>query len=152
MTLILLATTVLGPAAFASPSADEDLSAWSTRTGVALASVPETQARPFEDGGMVVAGKGTSLVLRLASSPRELLDDQVAPFAEVGVRAPEWTQVACTVSGEPTTCLTGVLQVAPGASMRLLAGTSPADGFTAACLDRKGDEHWPAPCAGVIGQ
>ena len=131
------------------------LSTWSTRTGVALASIPDTRAQDGGDGSLVGAGRGTSLLLSTDVAPgaaRRALDAQLAPFLAAGIAAPPVTDTPCTVAGQASTCLTATLQVAPGASMRLLAGHADVDGWTAVCLDRKGVDRWPAPCDGVIGQ
>lgn len=145
----LLAHLLLHPALAASP--DPRVAEWESRTGGALVLDETTRLEPGLGGSLVVAGPGTSLFLLLDSSEgaaRKALDAQIAPFTQAGIRAPTVAEVACTVAGTAATCLTATLEVAPGAAMRLLAGQSLEDGFTAVCLDRKG--AWAAPCQGVI--
>lgn len=144
--------------AFAPPAQADDpgapLDTWSTRTRGALVLDATTQVASGPSGTLVVAGAGTSLVLSPEvdeDAPRRALDAQLAPFEQAGIARPAVTQVDCRVAGQPATCLATTLVVAPGATMRLLAGRAALDGYTAICLDRKGREDWPAPCAGVIG-
>lgn len=114
------------------------LAVWALRTGVTLATPAHVQPAPDGEGLALVDRKvGLALVPAAAETPaRSALDAQLAPFLAAGVPAPEVLTVPCRLVGAPAECLAATLEVAPGASLRLLAG-SAAD-WAAVCLDRGG--------------
>lgn len=114
------------------------LAAWALRTGVSLATPAHVQPAPDGEGLALVDRKvGLALVPASTESPaRSALDAQLAPFLAVGIAAPEVRTVPCRLVGRAAECLAATLDVAPGASLRLLAGS--VGDWAAVCLDRGG--------------
>ena len=115
------------------------LDTWMTRTGLSLQPTAGVQVQPAE-GGMALVGAGVSLLLAPAheKSPLEAaLKGQVAPFEQAGGKASTPISVPCSLGGAPASCLEAVVEVAPGASMRLLAAHRKGADWSAVCLQRR---------------
>lgn len=122
----------------AALASDPLLQTWTTRTGLSLAVPEEGHMQPAE-GGVALVGSGISLLLSPASGDSPLqaaLDAQLAPFLIAGSPKPTPRKLSCTLGGKPATCLEATVEVAPGASLRLLAGHRPNTDWTAVCLQR----------------
>lgn len=119
-------------------ASDPLLQTWTTRTGLSLA-VPEKGHLQPAEGGVALVGSGISLLLSPASGDTPLqaaIDAQLAPFLITGSPKPTPRKLSCTLGGKPATCLEATVEVAPGASLRLLAGHRPNTDWTAVCLQR----------------
>lgn len=133
-----------------APASPADVAAWATRIGVPLA-VPDGVQALVVDGGLVLADRGQALVIEPVAGDDPVaaaLDRQARPFLEAGVPRPAFTEAPCRVAGVVATCKEATLVVAPGSSLRLLAGQGT--GFTAICLDRRPRGTVPRVCAGVV--
>lgn len=143
---LLLALTSL---ALAAPP---DLAAWATRTGLPLQR-PATGAVQQTPDGLALVGAGESLLLADGSGPAALdaaLAAMWAPFVASGIARPTPTDAPCAVGPTPATCRSASLEVAPGATLHLLAG-QPADAdWLLVCLDRAPER--PGACAGLLEQ
>ena len=135
----------------AATAAPADLTAWSARTGLALSS-PTVGATQQTPDGLALVGAGESLLLADSKGDGALdtaLAAMWAPFVEMGIARPTPTDEACVVGGVPTTCRSAVVEVAPGATLHLLAGQPDGADWLLVCLDR--DPARPGPCGTHIG-
>lgn len=143
----MLPLLLLFPLAFANP-----LDTWSTRVGHALVVPQEARVLP-QGETLVLADRGQGLVLQPAAGSDPVaraLEEQVEPFRSAGVKVPAASEVACRVAGAAGSCRQIRLEVAPGATLHLLAGLSPDRTWTAVCLDRRATGATPAVCASVV--
>jgi len=149
MTFLL---ALLAPWAAAAPG-PADLSAWSSRVGVAL---PMPEALRDEAGGLALLAPGESLLLvpapTDAAAARGALDAalaaQAAPFAELGIAMGPATDRACVIAGRPGACRAATVEVAPGAALSLTAGRLDGADWLLVCLDRRADA--PGPCGALL--
>lgn len=138
--------------AIAASPGPEALAAWSKRTGVAL---PAPDALRAEGDGLVLLAPGESLLLAPADGPPTdarldaALAAQAAPFEEAGLAMGPALSAACSVAGQPARCRQAVLEVAPGATLSLLAAQAPGADWHLVCLDRRPAEA--GPCAALLG-
>jgi len=133
--------------ALAAPS---ELAAWSARTGLELAVPPGGHVQDTPDG-LALVGSGESLLLtdgKGIEGADAALARMWAPFVASGVATPTPAEVACQVGDTATTCRSARLEIAPGATLALLAGQPPGADWVLVCLDR--DPRRPGVCAGLI--
>ena len=144
MSLFFVVASVLAAAQ------DPLLETWCTRTGLVLQASDGVQVQPAE-GGVALVGHGVSLLLAPArgdSPVQAALDGQLAPFVMAGATAPVSRPVSCTIGGQAAACLEAVIEMAPGATMRLLAGHRGDADWTVVCLQRSKADG--ALCDGVV--
>lgn len=125
------------PIAFADPST-ELVDAWRRRTGLPLVIDASVRPQPAE-GGVALVGRGVSLLLAPAAADRPLhtaLQGQLAPFVQAGSKATALREVPCTMGGGGAVCMETSVELAPGASMRLVAAHREGADWTATCLVR----------------
>lgn len=140
---------LLVPLALAEPST-ELVDVWRRRTGLPLVIDASVRAQPAE-GGMALVGKGVSLLLAPAASDRPLhaaLQGQLAPFVQAGSKATALREVPCTMASGVARCIETSVELAPGASMRLVAAHREGSDWTATCLVRSTASA--GLCAGVF--
>lgn len=133
--MVALLFAAIGVASAQTPLLDT----WKTRTGLPLQPMAGVQVQPAE-GGMALVGAGVSLLLAPAHEKNPLegaLKGQLAPFEQAGGKASAPVSVACTLGGAPASCLEAVVEVAPGASMRVLAAHRTGADWSAVCLQRR---------------
>ena len=126
------------------------LETWNTRTGLTLHAADGVQVQPAE-GGVALVGRGVSLLLAPAKGDapaRSALEGQLAPFLMAGATAPKASSTACTIGGQAASCLEATIEMAPGASMRILAGHRSDADWTVVCLQRS--QAASALCDGVL--
>lgn len=143
MTPVLFLTGV----ALASPT---DLAAWSARTGLELAVPAGGHVQDTPDG-VALVGAGESLLLtdgKGTEGADAALARMWAPFVATGVATPIPAAVPCQVGDTATTCRSATLEIAPGATLSLLAGQPAGADWVVVCLDR--DPTRPGVCAGRI--
>lgn len=138
--------------ALVAPSAAEDPVVAPYLEAVPLA--PEGCRVAASDAQVVIDCKGTALLVAPSDGSRtgllELLDQQVAPFAQAGMPVSDPAGVLCHIQGVAGQCVERTVSV-PGADAMSVLGGIGADGsFAALCLRRGagvGD-----PCAEVVAK
>ena len=131
-------------------AAPPELAAWTARTGLELAVPPGGHVQDTPDG-LALVGPGESLLLtdgQGSAGADAALSRLWAPFVASGIAAPTPADAPCRIRDAAATCRSATLEVAPGATLGLIAGQPPGADWVLVCLDR--DPRRPGVCAGVI--